>query len=147
VRLPEEPLCHHSCFLPQISKIKPDNFESKVISVTDDYVYAEFQGPIFGFIDDVEVSAFGLFHSLLERSPLMVWHGSGSSMRHALTQILESQWLLRCVCVQFYFPSSSDTCEYRSASRVGENDSNINRKRIKAIRLELQKKGWKSVGF
>lgn len=35
----------------------------------------------------------------------------------------------------------------RSASRVGQSDSDINRKRIKAIRLELQKKGWKSVGF
>lgn len=37
--------------------------------------------------------------------------------------------------------------EYRSASRIGESDGDINRKRIKALRLELQKKGWKSVGF
>ncbi len=35
----------------------------------------------------------------------------------------------------------------RSASRIGESDGNINRKRIKALRLELQKKGWKSVGY
>jgi len=37
--------------------------------------------------------------------------------------------------------------EYRSASRIGESDGDINRKRIKALRIELQKKGWKSVGF
>jgi hypothetical protein len=37
--------------------------------------------------------------------------------------------------------------EYRSASRIGESDGNINRKRIAAIRKELQKKGWESVGF
>ena len=35
----------------------------------------------------------------------------------------------------------------RSASRVGSRDGNANRKRIKALRLELQKKGWKSVGY
>jgi uncharacterized protein (DUF1499 family) len=37
--------------------------------------------------------------------------------------------------------------EYRSASRIGESDGDINRKRIKAIRLELQKKGWRSSGI
>lgn len=40
-----------------------------------------------------------------------------------------------------------DIVEYRSASRIGESDGDINRKRIKAIRLELQKKGWQSIGF
>eukprot|EP00887_Chlorella_sp_A99_P000451 scaffold17.g451.t1 len=50
--------------------------------------------------------------------------------------------------VEFYFPESpANTVEYRSASRIGESDGDINRKRIKAIRLELQKKGWRSVGF
>ena len=34
-----------------------------------------------------------------------------------------------------------------SASRIGESDGNVNRKRIKAIRLELQKKGWRSIGY
>ena len=38
---------------PQVSTIKPDNFEPKIISQTDDYLYAEFQSPTFGFIDDV----------------------------------------------------------------------------------------------
>lgn len=37
--------------------------------------------------------------------------------------------------------------EYRSASRIGESDGDINRKRIRAIRQELQKKGWQSIGF
>jgi uncharacterized protein (DUF1499 family) len=37
--------------------------------------------------------------------------------------------------------------EYRSASRIGESDGDVNRKRIKAIRQDLEKKGWRSVGF
>lgn len=74
---------------------------------SDSYLYAEFQSPLFGFIDDVE----------------------------------------------FWFPGQQQQAgrecivEYRSASRIGESDGDINRKRIKAIRLELEKKGWKSIGF
>lgn len=49
--------------------------------------------------------------------------------------------------VEFWFPGRNSEVEYRSASRVGESDFNINRKRIREIRLELQKKGWASVGF
>ncbi|KAI7839195.1 hypothetical protein COHA_007084 [Chlorella ohadii] len=50
--------------------------------------------------------------------------------------------------VEFFFPSDKPgIVEYRSASRVGSRDGNANRKRIKALRLELQKKGWKSVGY
>ena len=30
---------------------------------------------------------------------------------------------------------------------VGESDGKVNRKRIKALRLELQQKGWKSIGY
>merc|ERR1712170_214638 len=37
-----------------IESIKPDDFTPTVIKQTDDYLYAEFQSPIFGFIDDVE---------------------------------------------------------------------------------------------
>ena len=36
---------------------------------------------------------------------------------------------------------------HSSASRIGESDGNANRKRIKALREALQKKGWVSVGF
>lgn len=47
-----------------------------------------------------------------------------------------------------YFPKDKPgIVEYRSASRIGESDGDINRKRIKALRLELQKKGWKSIGY
>lgn len=47
-----------------------------------------------------------------------------------------------------YFPKDkAGIVEYRSASRIGESDGDINRKRIKALRLELQKKGWKSIGY
>jgi uncharacterized protein (DUF1499 family) len=50
--------------------------------------------------------------------------------------------------VEFFFPGGKrDLVEYRSASRIGDSDFDINRKRIKAIRVELQKKGWKSIGF
>ncbi|GBG65987.1 hypothetical protein CBR_g54966 [Chara braunii] len=50
--------------------------------------------------------------------------------------------------VEFWFPPGDRSLvEYRSASRLGESDLDINRKRIKALRLELQKKGWASVGF
>lgn len=33
----------------------------------------------------------------------------------------------------------------RSASRIGESDGQINRKRIKALRKELEEYGWKSL--
>ncbi|XVF73399.1 hypothetical protein PTKIN_Ptkin12aG0198700 [Pterospermum kingtungense] len=49
--------------------------------------------------------------------------------------------------VEFWFPSGKNsTVEYRSASRFGnfDFDVNRNRKRIKALRLELEKKGWSS---
>ena len=88
----------------QVSTIKPDNFTPTVITQTGDYLYAEFQSPTFGFIDDVE----------------------------------------------FWFPENKQKdgiVEYRSASRIGESDGDINRKRIKAIRLALEKKGWKGIGF
>ena len=32
----------------QVAASKPDNFEPKVISRTDDYIYAEYQSPTFG---------------------------------------------------------------------------------------------------
>lgn len=85
-----------------VSNIQPDGFTPKIIKKTDDYLYAEFESPTFGFIDDFEA---------------------------------------------FFDKSKPGVVEYRSASRIGESDGDVNRKRIKAIRLELQKKGWKSLGF
>jgi len=50
--------------------------------------------------------------------------------------------------VEFFFtPGEFSRVEYRSASRIGESDGQINRKRIKAIRQALETKGWASVGF
>lgn len=50
--------------------------------------------------------------------------------------------------VEFWFPPGKRSLvEYRSASRLGESDLDINRKRIKTLRQELQKFGWQSVGY
>ncbi|KAI8467803.1 MAG: hypothetical protein J3K34DRAFT_429293 [Monoraphidium minutum] len=50
--------------------------------------------------------------------------------------------------VEFFFvPGEFSRVEYRSASRIGESDGQVNRKRIKAIRQALERKGWASVGF
>ena len=53
-----------------------------------------------------------------------------------------------CLLMSCRFPADRNSeVEYRSASRLGDSDFDINRKRIKAIRLELQKKGWASTGY
>jgi len=49
--------------------------------------------------------------------------------------------------VEFLFQPDGKTVDYRSAARMGEKDFKVNRTRIKDIRVELQKNGWKSVGF
>lgn len=50
--------------------------------------------------------------------------------------------------VEFWFPPGDKSLvEYRSASRFGKTDFDINRKRIRALRLALEKKGWQSVGY
>ena len=60
----------------------------------------------------------------------------------------ESRWIGYVDDVEFWFPDDrANTVEYRSSSRVGANDGKVNRKRIKAIRVALQKKGWRSNGF
>ncbi|KAI9181222.1 hypothetical protein LWI28_012640 [Acer negundo] len=47
--------------------------------------------------------------------------------------------------VEFWFPPGKDSIvEYRSASRLGNFDFDVNKKRIKALRLVLEKKGWAS---
>ncbi|KAG2498591.1 hypothetical protein HYH03_003342 [Edaphochlamys debaryana] len=86
-----------------VMKLKPSGFAPTIIDQTEDYLYVEYESPLFGFIDDVEF-----------------WFRPGPEAR----------------------------VEYRSCSRVGEADvANINRKRIKAIREELETKGWRSTGF
>ncbi|GAB2271994.1 hypothetical protein Dimus_006820 [Dionaea muscipula] len=47
--------------------------------------------------------------------------------------------------VEFWFPPGKGSIvEYRSASRLGNFDFDYNRKRIKELRQELEKKGWAS---
>ncbi|XP_065859427.1 uncharacterized protein [Euphorbia lathyris] len=47
--------------------------------------------------------------------------------------------------MEFWFrPGNDSIVEYRSASRFGNFDFDYNRKRIKTLRLELEKKGWSS---
>lgn len=47
--------------------------------------------------------------------------------------------------VEFWFPPGKKSLvQYRSASRQGNVDFDVNKKRIKALRLELEKKGWAS---
>jgi len=48
---------------------------------------------------------------------------------------------------EFFFEPDGKTVSYRSASRLGQDDQNANRKRIKSLRVALQERGWKSVGF
>ncbi|KAA8496307.1 hypothetical protein FVE85_0036 [Porphyridium purpureum] len=46
------------------------------------------------------------------------------------------------------FAPDNKTVDYRSQARTGADDQNVNRKRIKNMRLALEKKaGWKSAGF
>jgi len=50
--------------------------------------------------------------------------------------------------IPFYAPrTTKQLADNRSASRIGESDGQINRKRIRAIRKELEKVGWRSAGF
>lgn len=47
--------------------------------------------------------------------------------------------------VEFWFPpGNKPIVQYRSASRIGNFDFDINRKRIKALREALEKNGWAS---
>jgi uncharacterized protein (DUF1499 family) len=51
--------------------------------------------------------------------------------------------------VEFWFPGGvTSQVEYRSASRAGDADLfKINRKRVRALREALQRKGWASTGY
>jgi hypothetical protein len=50
-----------------VGSIKPDKFEPKIVKQTADYLYAEFQSPTFGFIDDVEVRGGQAVASLMQQ--------------------------------------------------------------------------------
>ncbi|MEE3715986.1 DUF1499 domain-containing protein [Tumidithrix elongata RA019] len=65
---------------------------TKIISETEDYLYAEFTSALMGYVDDVE----------------------------------------------FYLNRETNVIEVRSASRLGQSDLGVNRKRVEAIRTRLQ---------
>ena len=64
---------------------------TRIIEQSDDYLYAEFESKLMGFVDDVE----------------------------------------------FYFDPDASVIQVRSASRLGQSDLGVNRKRIEAIRAEF----------
>jgi uncharacterized protein (DUF1499 family) len=68
---------------------------TKIISQTEDYLYAEFSSKLMGFVDDVE----------------------------------------------FYVDAAKKVIQVRSASRLGQSDLGVNRKRIELIRTKLLEKG------
>ncbi len=65
---------------------------TKIIQITDNYLYAEFASALMGFVDDVE----------------------------------------------FYVNPAQSVIEVRSASRLGESDLGVNRKRVEAIRSAIE---------
>lgn len=49
--------------------------------------------------------------------------------------------------VEFFFSPGASLVQYRTAARVGEKGGETQRKRVKALRVALMQRGWKSVGF
>ncbi|WP_448268341.1 DUF1499 domain-containing protein [Nostoc sp. DSM 114159] len=65
---------------------------TKIITFSNDYLYAEFKSALLGFVDDVE----------------------------------------------FYLDRTANVIHVRSASRLGQSDLGVNRKRIETIRAKFQ---------
>lgn len=76
----------------QLKAIVTEQPRTRIIESSDDYLYAEFESNLMGFVDDVE----------------------------------------------FYLDPNQPVIQVRSASRLGQSDLGVNRKRIEAIRTELQ---------
>lgn len=77
--------------MADLKKIIQSFKRTKIITETNNYLYAEFTIPIVGFVDDVE----------------------------------------------FYLDESAKLIHVRSASRLGESDLGVNRRRIETIRTKL----------
>ncbi|BAB72960.1 DUF1499 domain-containing protein [Anabaena sp. FACHB-709] len=107
---PNSPNCVSSQSTDTVHQIAPLNFIStpeeainklksviqslprtKIISESPDYLYAEFQSALLGFVDDVE----------------------------------------------FYLDRNANVIQVRSASRLGQSDLGVNRKRIETIRAKF----------
>ena len=89
-----EPLAYTSSPAEAVAKLKGaiDSFgKTKIVTATDNYLYAEFTSALMGFVDDVE----------------------------------------------FLVDDAAKVIHVRSASRLGESDLGVNRKRIETIRAQL----------
>ncbi|MEB3356561.1 MAG: DUF1499 domain-containing protein [Synechococcales bacterium] len=79
--------------IAQLKTIVEGMERTKIITASDDYLYAEFTSAIMGFVDDVE----------------------------------------------FYADQEAGVVHVRSASRLGESDLGVNRKRVEALRAQFMK--------
>ena len=89
-----EPLTYISSATEAMAKLKgaiESLAKTKIITATDNYLYAEFTSALMGFVDDVE----------------------------------------------FLVDDGAKVIHVRSASRLGESDLGVNRKRIETIRAQL----------
>ena len=78
--------------IAELKKVVEGMEKTTIVKETDDYLYAEFQSKLMGFVDDVE----------------------------------------------FYRDSQANVVQVRSASRLGQSDLGVNRKRVEEIRSKLQ---------
>jgi uncharacterized protein (DUF1499 family) len=88
------PLAYNSSSVEAMAKLKTvigDMEKTKIITETNNYLYAEFTSKLMGFVDDVE----------------------------------------------FLVDDDAKVIQVRSASRLGESDLGVNRKRIETIRAKL----------
>jgi uncharacterized protein (DUF1499 family) len=88
------PLAYNSTSTAAMARLKTligDMEKTKIITETDNYLYAEFTSKLMGFVDDVE----------------------------------------------FLIDDNAKVIQVRSASRLGESDLGVNRKRIEMIRAKL----------
>jgi len=89
-----EPLSYNSTpaeAMAQLKKVIQSLERTKIITATDNYLYAEFTSALMGFVDDVE----------------------------------------------FVLDDQKKVIQVRSASRLGDSDFGVNRKRIETIREQL----------
>ena len=148
-----------------VAASKPDGFTPAIVSQTEDHLYAEFQvrggegrggeergagwrgagQRVRGLHLSKGLSAVHPWDALTSLRPCPA---PTASTPPPWPHARQSPTFGFIDDVEFYFPADRPgQVEYRSASRIGESDGDANRKRIKALRVELQKKGWRSIGY
>lgn len=103
----------------QILSTKPDNFTPRIVKKTDDYIYVEYESGVLG----------------VQRARLLcdILYQCVPFVRRTMVLRVSVVRVMQLVHdVEFWFPPSGGSlCEYRSASRIGPIDFDVNRKRIK----------------